>query len=528
MQNLFLMAIILVAASVASAFSALLLMSLLTQARKPRPVKDRAIQPAPEPTIYLFEGRDLIDATAPARALLGRLTGPESDWDRLVTYLASKLPGLSAHLAHLSDLGQFEVSAPDHSGFHLRAELLGATTRLTLTDLSAEGQYVMVDCLSHQATDAEIATSREAFDLLPHPAWRWSADGTVTWANAAYLALVTRQVGEGQLVWPLPDLFQRDSAATPAKAPKRLRLTDPDTGRDQWFDCHFAPSASGMIGFALPADMTVRAEKSLRDFIQTLTKTFAHLPIGLAIFDRQRQLALFNPALTDLTTLDVEFLSARPTLFAFLDRLREMRVLPEPKNYANWRQQMIDLETAASAGRYEETWLLPTGQTYRVCGRPHPEGAVAFLIEDISAEISLTRRFRAEIELAQSVVDAIEDAVVVFSDTGEMVMSNLAYAKMWNVDPRPTLGALTILDAIRQWQALSQPTPVWGDLRDFISQPSERCEWEADVTLQDGRVLDCEVIPMPRAATLVRFASRAAERLQVRHSRKPRQLAHPL
>ena len=110
------------------------------------------------------------------------------------------------------------------------------------------------------------------------------------------------------------------------------------------------PSREGTLNFALPADAEVRAEHSLRQFIQTLTKTFADLPIGLAIFDRERQLALFNPALVDLTSLGAEFLSARPTLFSFLDRLREARMIPEPKNYNTWRQQMAELEQAAASG----------------------------------------------------------------------------------------------------------------------------------------------------------------------------------
>jgi PAS domain-containing protein len=47
----------------------------------------------------------------------------------------------------------------------------------------------------------------------------------------------------------------------------------------------------------------VRAQQAQKNFVQTLTKTFATLSIGLAIFDRNRQLMLFNPALIDLTAL---------------------------------------------------------------------------------------------------------------------------------------------------------------------------------------------------------------------------------
>lgn len=517
---------IFVAASVASAFAALFLAATFGRARSGRSPVSSAFPATAEPTVYLFEGQDLVDATGPAYALLSRLSGPEGEWNRLLTYLTQRLPGIPDLLSRLEDLGQFTLASQDEPRFCLHAELAGLAIRLRLTDLSAEGQFVVIDSLSQYAAEQELAASREALELLPLAAWRHGADGTIAWANAAYLALVSRQNDTVELVWPLPELFRPDADKPQSKGTKRQKLVNPQGGRDEWFDCHTLPGAVGSISFALPADAAVRAERSLRDFIQTLTKTFAHLPIGLAIFDRNRQLALFNPALTDLTTLDAEFLTGRPTLHTFLDRLREARILPEPKNYTSWRQQMIDLERAASAGQYEETWLLPSGQTYKVIGRPHPEGAMALLIEDISAEISLPRRFRAEIELVQSVVDALEDAFAVFSDTGELVMSNRAYATLWHVDPRPKLGATSIVDAMRHWQALSRPTPVWGDLRDFATQQGERAEWDRVVTLQDGLAIEVDVTPLAQGKTLVRFRMQAQERLQVRHSRKPRTTAH--
>ena len=285
-------------------------------------------------------------------------------------------------------------------------------------------------------------------------------------------------------------------------------------------------AGEGIVHYALPADAAVKAEGSLREFVQTLSKTFAHLPIGLAIFDRQRQLALFNPALVDLTGAEVEFLSARPTLHAFLDRLRERQVIPEPKDYASWRQQMMDLEKQASRGLYEDTWTLPSGQTYHVVGRPHPDGAVAFLLEDITAEITLTRRFRSEIELGQAVVDTVEEAIVVFSPAGELILSNSAYDTLWGVEPALTLGKVTVVDSIRRWQEVSKPDPAFGDIRDFVLAMEERAAWTADLRLLGGDVLVCRVVPLPGGATLVAFARPPVARPPLRRGRRIRRGDH--
>src|SRR5699024_6571367 len=148
-----------------------------------------------------------------------------------------------------------------------------------------------------------------------------------------------------------------------ADTPVREKLEEADDPV-RWFDCHLRPASEGRMVFAVTADSTVRAERSLREFVQKLTKTFADLPVGLAIFDRQRNLQLFNPALIDLTGVATGFLTARPTLYAFLDRLREARMMPEPKDYPSWRNKIISLEAAAASGHHVETWTLPGGQTY--------------------------------------------------------------------------------------------------------------------------------------------------------------------
>ena len=163
------------------------------------------------------------------------------------------------------------------------------------------------------------------------------------------------------------------------------------------------------------------------------------------------------------------------------------------------------METAAANGTYEETWSLASGQTYRVTGRPHPDGAVAFLFEDISAEISLTRRFRAELENGQAVIDSLDEAIAVFSPSGILTLSNAAYSRLWGIDQTTILGNFGIIDATRAWGEQCAPTPVWGDAREFVGTMSERAEWTSDVRLKDGRCVHCRFTPISGGATLAGF-----------------------
>lgn len=501
-------ALVIVATSVGSAVLALMILSMrqYRHGMRPNSVADGT---ALEQTVFLFDDQDLVDATAPARALLDAAPMGGSDWARLSAFLAPRFDDFAETLSGLAGRGTIELVArqgpAEAAPLRLLAEDMAGLARITLIDPEAEGSGVLVDGLSQRALEDELDQLRAAVDRAPVLAWRENASGAVIWANRAYILRSDALDGVDEaLVWPLPNLFG-PAPMVASNSPRRLRIDGPDD-RTVWFECHSDALEPGTLNFALPADSTVRAERALRDFVQTLTKTFADLPIGLAIFDRQRQLQLFNPALIDLTQLGAEFLSARPSLYAFLDRLREARMMPEPKDYRSWRQQMTALEQAAAAGHHAETWSLPSGQTYRVTGRPHPDGAVAFLFEDISSEISLTRRFRAELELGQEVLDALDEAVAVFQPSGDLVVSNAAYVRLWGVDPGVTLGRMTVLDAVRIWQGQSQANPIWGKARDFAQQIGPRAIWTGEAMLNDGRRLACRFVPLHGGATLAGFA----------------------
>lgn len=494
---------VILATSVASAVVALLILSLVQARRDTRP-RLPDMPAGMEPAIFLFEDRALVDATSSALRLLG--PGSNGEWDRLEAYVAQHFPGAETGLDKLSALGRLDLAGGPDCALRLQAEFLSGLVRITITDPAAEGQGVIVDSLSHRAQEDELRQLRDISTATPILIWRQRADGCIDWANSAYLATLAQRRGVPvhDLGWPFDALLEMPEG--PLAVTSRIAMPAPDGRAPSWFDVSSRPVHGGIAHFAVPVDATVKAEAGLREFVQTLGKTFAHLTVGLAIFDRQRQLALFNPALLDLTGLDPEFLIGRPTLFTVLDRLREMRMIPEHKNYRGWRQQMADLERAAAAGFHQETWTLPTGQTYRVTGRPHPDGAVAFLFEDISAEVSLTRRFRAEIEMGQEIADHMAEAIAVFSPAGILLQANAAYTRLWGIDPGATLGSVTIRDSVQHWQAMTRPTPLWPEVRDFVLTLGSRSAWNGRAETKDDRALTCRFVPMSGGATLVGFA----------------------
>ncbi|MEL7211269.1 MAG: PAS-domain containing protein [Pseudomonadota bacterium] len=365
-------------------------------------------------------------------------------------------------------------------------------------------------------TPAELAPrdtgDDDKFAQAPIPSWVETTDGVLRESNTSYNRLAQMAQSGSRLFQHPPDLSLTDGKT--ARYTTSVTLANsPDPA---WFEITLAREGDTRTAYAIPITKQVKAESALRDFTQTLTKTFAHLPVGLVIFDSNRELVLFNPAIGDLTNLPVEFLASRPSLFAFLDRLRETQMMPEPKDYKSWRNDMAKLEAAAVDGTYSELWTLPSQVTYRVSGRPHPDGAVAFVFEDISADITLKRRFRAEIEQGHAILDCFDQGIAVFSNVGVMTFTNRGYQNLWGNDPSTAIIETGIVEATREWQSLCRPSPIWGDLRDFILNTRDRTEWSDDIELLDGTHVVCRIVPLANGATLVRFQeNRVASRVEL-------------
>jgi len=316
--------------------------------------------------------------------------------------------------------------------------------------------------------------------------------GEILWRNAAFRAFSDESAA--RLV----------ATATHDRPPRDgpLALRDPATGQDRHFDLTVTGTDGHRILYASDVTGLVRADAMRSSFIQTLTKTFADLATGLAVFDRDRRLVLFNPAMIDLTGLPAEFLSARPGLMEFFGRLRDRQVLPEPKDYASWRARINGIIETAAGGRYAEAWSLPGGLTYRITGRPHPDGAIAFLIEDISDEISMSRRWRTQLEIRQAVLDRLDEALVVIGPDSLVILCNRACRDLLGFDPDSSFAETGLDDLVRLCRARFPEDGFWSRIDSGIPRTP------LEARLRDGADVPFLVRsePLPGGFALLTFS----------------------
>lgn len=487
----------------ASAIALLVLYLILRRpVAKPSPI----LAQTPSGPVFLFDDTRLVDCSPAGRALLSQGMALGDDWAALIAFLKPRFPKIEENLGRIAALGNYSDVSHSNNGVAMMVDVThsGGLTKISLSDPDVTDGPGVAVAIAHRAAAEELVVLRETISNAPILAWRENANGDVIWANARYLvmAAATMQSG-GPLGWPLPRLFERGSGAQSTDIP-RQSISNADKTR-AWFDVQTHASGTDMLFFATPADRAVAAETSLQEFMQTLSKTFAQLPIGLAIFDKDRNLQMFNPALLDLTNMPADFLSRRPSLLSVLDAMRERNLLPEPKNYQGWRRQIVEMEIAASSGLFQENWSLADGQTFRVTGRPHPNGALALMIEDISTEMQRTRRYRSDLELGHSVIDQMAEAIVVISQSGQLMWSNSAYNQLWGHDPNATLGEASITSLGEHWKNLSAPSKIWTEIDEFVHTIGDREPWADELRLSDGRLIGCRIAPVASGATMIAF-----------------------
>lgn len=465
------------------------------------------------PISFLLEGDAIVDCTSQADLVLTQCGDGTRTAHSVLTLLEPMFPDLGEAMSRDKTTLQ-TVIAQDNSSIWLEVLPIENRIRISMKGQCADPKSYL-NAIRISSENVELAELREITRNAPQLMWRTNATGNLVWANDAYLAACD---GSADLSTNIPRMPSKPLFGD-LEQPGKMGITNSRCSvklRDEedvkWYDVTALRTETGVQHFANDANSVVRAEQGQRKFVQTLSQTFAQLSIGLAIFDRRRQLATFNPALLDMTTLPFEFLSGRPSLDTLLDRLRELRMLPEPKNYTSWREQFSAMEQAAKDGTYSENWNLPDGQTFQVTGRPHPDGAFALLFEDISAEISLTRRFRSEIETSQAVLDTMADAIAVFSSGGNLVLANEQYAQLWETDLDSGLGRHDLRVELRKWQSRCTPTKIWTNLKEFTNQLGLRQTWTNTAIFDDGRQITCEAVPIKGGMTLIRFRFDAAQK----------------
>jgi signal transduction histidine kinase len=418
---------------------------------------------------------------------------------------------LESSLEQLHSEGHgFEIELETKSGATVIADGLvagsGSVLKLRSAAADQSGFSQIVNRDSPQADDAPAA--RAVLDALPMPVWFFDSKGRIEWVNEAYANAVeaeTAQEARDQQ-YQILGAAQRKAALSALEHSDSYdcQLDGAGRGKKDRLEAVLMKSGEARIGIAMdPVDQSSRTNELSRHFSQQ-SGILDQISTAIAVFSAERQLTYFNNAFVDHWGLDADWLKGRPRDSELLDKLRDMRRLPEQADYRDWKRKQLAIDDSGKIR--EDWWHLPDGRTTHVVANRAPDGSVTYLYEDETETLALKSRFNALMRVQKETLDHLGEGVAVFGSDGRLKLFNPSFATIWNLDPESLNAEPHIDDVIKACREQLNDATAWSELKAAVTSIDDQREpIEGQLERPDGVYLAYAGLPLPDGATLLTY-----------------------
>lgn len=417
---------------------------------------------------------------------------------------------LADALVLLKDAGKpFNLGIRTRRGELLEADgrSAGGQATLRLRTLAGERRQTTELTLDARKLAKQVERLSAILDAAPLAIWLDDAGGRLLWANRAYAdsvetpdfdQMLARQV---RLVEPSRIDYHAARPGTPVRQGRAHAVI---AGRKTALDVYEIALAEGCVNFAVDMTLLEETQKELKRHISAHASTLDKLATAIAIFGSDQRLRFYNAAYAELWGLETAWLDQHPLDGEILDRLRDMRRLPEQENFKDWKARQ--LAGYQSLEPRETWWHLPSGQTLRVISEQHPFGGVTYLYENVTELIRLESQFRELIGVQRETMDNLHEAVALFGTDGKLKLFNPPYSRIWSLDPDRLAAEPHVDELIALSWPLYPDDDMWDEVKIVAtSLDTGRRSLQGRLTRPDGAVLDYATVPLPDGNTLLTF-----------------------
>ncbi len=462
--------------------------------------KEAAIVSADPGSLFVWRNIDGdVEARAGASAVLAGVLDNDEHGD-----LKDALDTLGAQ----GSLFSLTVPGADGRVFQAYGKPAAGQAALWLRDVTpdAEANYNLTVRLT--ASEIERARLGDLLDVAPMPVWRRGQNLDLVWANRAYASAVDPGIGQDIVADQLE--LDRDSRALAEKA---LETNERQSelhylvvgGQRRAFEIHAVPMGDGVASFALDVTDVDETKRLLQQHIDAHEETLHRLPVAVAIFGPDQRLKFSNKAFVRLWDLEERWLGTHPSDGDILERLREMRRLPEQRDFNAWKKERLALYTSVIEER-EEHWHLPRGSTLRVTCQPHPFGGLIFIYADVTNQLALERSLNQLSSVQRTTIDHLTEALAVFGTDGRLKLFNKAFAEYWRIDPKALADQPRFADVFALCRRMLPDEGHWSQLTMLITGAAAERRVKVDgLECSDERMLSFAAAPLPDGALLLSY-----------------------
>lgn len=369
------------------------------------------------------------------------------------------------------------------------------------------------------AIEAELLQAQAALQSLPLPVWIRDARTDLVWCNRAYAAALDSSPAS-----VVSDQREFPQTARKAKAGAQSRPTGRalaqaarDSGRAETSQFHAViggmrrllqvtemplPGLAQTLGIAHDLTRQEDLEAEQRRMTSANRELLEHLGSAVAMFNADQKIEFFNSAFAQLWQLEEGWLNTGPKLGDIMEKLREMRRLPEQADFRSFKQSWLNMFTGLIAAQ-EDMLYLPDGRALRMLVNPHPLGGLMMTFEDVTSSLELESSYNTLIAVQKETLDNLSEGVAVFGSDGRLKLSNPAFARLWSLNPED-LDSNPHISRVVERMKPHFPAAEWPVRRAaLMALGLERAEHSGRIPRADESLIDYATVPLPDGGVLV-------------------------
>ncbi len=374
-----------------------------------------------------------------------------------------------------------------------------------ITDFSRATMHSMEAKTSAEKRENEFLGTLNA---LPFPVWIRDQKLNLVWCNKFYARIVDdtgAAVIADQKELPMTGtdksslsqriLAQRAMAKQASQTARKHIISD---GQRRLVEITEKPVASEkiIVGTALDITREEEWESSYKRLADSHHEALEQLRTAIAIFDINTRLEFYNSAYEQLTGMPGSWMDSRPRLIEVIDKLLELRKLPEQTDYKQFKQTWLSKFTSLLEP-YEEMQYLSDGSVIRMIVVPRPMGGILMTMEDVTNLLQLETSYNTLMAVQQETMDNLAEGIVVFGEDGRIRLSNKAFSSIWHFSPKDLAGSAHISNLAEKVKILFSDN-IWPKIHQIIlSNGLEREPRRGRLQRKDGSILEYSIMPLP-------------------------------
>lgn len=364
----------------------------------------------------------------------------------------------------------------------------------------------------------DVEQHRTLLNLLPQSIWVTDFDQNLSWCNDTYRKItgetLEEALGEPPRFKALPldkdkislDEMTRKCAQSGENASTQARVII--DGKRRLADIHLLPHTQAGFVVGVIHDITEQEElrAELKRYVAANAELMEQLSTAIAIYGADHRLEFYNQAYVSLWGLEEQWLNTHPTLNDVLEKLREMRRLPEQADFRAYKKSWLDMFTTLLEQK-QEMMYLPDGLAIKYMVVPHPMGGLMITFEDVTSRLELESSYNTLIAVQRETLDNLAEGVAVYGSDGRLKLSNPSYLKLWNLHPEDVEGEPHINKIIEKKKAFFKGKKYkWDDVKDrLVAHAIDRTDTRETLKRSDDVVIECMSVSLPDGGVMVTY-----------------------